>query len=184
MPVESWTCENDHDSQQDINKHADSQVGKHENNSKPIISNAAEFPVNCENDCITESNKQKCDESQMDNNSNDFAPDVIKTTEVLVCENDQYSEPNINKEAASRIRKTDYDSEPDEDINVTLQRFKEILHSEQQGRNSPSDVESFIDDDDNDKDYMPSKNDLNSTDSDQPMLSDHGDTKKKRKIQK
>lgn len=51
-------------------------------------------------------------------------------------------------------------SEPDEDINITLQRFKEkyILETMDSG------AESSFDDDDKDKDYRPSKKDFNSSD--------------------
>ena len=67
------------------------------------------------------------------------------------------------------------DSEPDEDIDVTLQRFKEKYIAE----TSDGDVNS--DDDDNDKDYMPSKKDMNSSDSDMSISDIQSKTKTKSK---
>ena len=87
---------------------------------------------------------------------------------------------NLNNEStrlnlsAHVLSSRQIDSEPDEDINITLQRFKEkyILETMDSG------AESSFDDDDKDKDYRPSKKDFNSSDTDLSISDIQSNSKK------
>ena len=66
---------------------------------------------------------------------------------------------------------------------IPLSRYKRMIEASKRiADQSSSDRESFVDNSDNDKDYMPTKADLNSTDSEQSIIETDTKRKKKQKL--